>query len=358
MAPVGDPTAAYTGGFAPPAGQGPNRPHRRRHWPWAAAVLVVLLLAASGGVYDRLVLAKHSTPLVGDWRGSLSVTPTTAGQLRAIGTAASSDVVELSVASVTTSGALQASIVVGSLSPAVLALHGTWRHGRLDANASVPSGRLDLTGALAASGLVCHLVVFRNGGAIAQSIDIGGTTLTRSGGPVQLGALPPLTTPATTPAPATTTPTTSPSTTTTIPTLPPGGVDVTAISANADASAIAALFTQYFGGIDSQNWAEAYAALGPSLQSSLGSPAALSSADATSRDSRVTVLSVTSNADGSLDANVDFRSHQAAADGPVPGQTCTDWTLRYRLVPAGSGFVIDHVSSVGAGHSACSGSTG
>lgn len=136
-------------------------------------------------------------------------------------------------------------------------------------------------------------------------------------------------------------------------TLPPGSVNVGAVATDPEAPAVAAVLDRYFTAIDTRNWDAAFATFTSSLQSSLGSPAALSAADTTSTDSRVRVLSVTRNADGSIDVGVDFRSHQAAGYGPVAGQTCTDWTLDYRLVPAGAGLAIDHVSPVGAGHNAC-----
>jgi hypothetical protein len=162
----------------------------------------------------------------------------------------------------------------------------------------------------------------------------------------------PHTTAATTSAPGTPTSTVS-TTSTPSTTLPPGSVDIGAISKDPEASVIAGVLDRYFRSIDDKNWNEAYATFSPSLQRSFGSPAPLASADATTTDSRIKVLSAAHNTDGSLDVGVDFRSHQAAAYGPVPGQTCTDWTLSYRLVPTGAGLAIDHVSSVGSGRGAC-----
>lgn len=136
-------------------------------------------------------------------------------------------------------------------------------------------------------------------------------------------------------------------------TLPPGSVNVEAVAKDPEAAAVATVLDRYFRAIDTRNWNAAFATFTSSLQSSLGSPTALSAADTTSTDSRIRVLSVTRNASGAIDVGVDFRSHQAPGYGPVPGQTCTDWTLSYRLVPTGAGLGIAHVSPVGAGHHAC-----
>jgi hypothetical protein len=69
------------------------------------------------------------------------------------------------------------------------------------------------------------------------------------------------------------------------------------------------------------------------------------------------VTDVTSQSDGSVVANVSFTSNQAPSSGPNPGETCTHWTLSYRLVPAPAGnslsYLIDGASPIGPGHVAC-----
>jgi hypothetical protein len=151
--------------------------------------------------------------------------------------------------------------------------------------------------------------------------------------------------------------TTVPTTTTTLPT---GSIpaNTTAVASNPLAPQMALTFETYFGGISSKEFQQAYSAYSPTYQASV-SEQAFASADATSSDSDVAITSITPNPDGSVTADVDFTSQQAAADGPVLGETCTDWTLAYTLVPATAGgplsYVIQTSASVGSGHVGCPG---
>ena len=59
---------------------------------------------------------------------------------------------------------------------------------------------------------------------------------------------------------------------------------------------------------------------------------------------------------GPVQATASFTSRQPGELGPVPGQTCTRWTLVYTLVPdgAGTGYLIDGARPPsGSGHRAC-----
>jgi hypothetical protein len=150
--------------------------------------------------------------------------------------------------------------------------------------------------------------------------------------------------------------------TTTVPTttLPAGSVpaNTTAVSSNPLAPQVALTFETYFGGISNKDFQEAYSAYSPTYQASV-SEQQFASSDATSSDSDVAIMSITSNSDGSITVDVDFTSQQSPADGPVPGETCTDWTLAYTLVPATAGgalsYLIETSAFVGSGHVGCAG---
>lgn len=123
--------------------------------------------------------------------------------------------------------------------------------------------------------------------------------------------------------------------------------------------AVAAAVEAYLGGIQSRSWTTAFDALSPSMQTSMSSPSALASGDGTSVLSHASIAAVAANPDGSQTVTVDFVSHQAPSAAPVPGETCTIWSLQYGLVPASTspaGYLINSVSpAAGSGHSPCPG---
>ena len=71
--------------------------------------------------------------------------------------------------------------------------------------------------------------------------------------------------------------------------------------------------------------------------------------------------SIQHDANGDISADVSFQSHQAGQYGVNPGETCTNWTIDYHLVPAAGAtagsvslsYQINRVTTVGAGHSSC-----
>jgi hypothetical protein len=71
----------------------------------------------------------------------------------------------------------------------------------------------------------------------------------------------------------------------------------------------------------------------------------------------VDLQSVRHDPNGDVDVTVTFRSHQAPQNGPDPGETCTNWSLDYRLTPASTSsslpYLIKKVKKVGPGHVAC-----
>jgi hypothetical protein len=132
-------------------------------------------------------------------------------------------------------------------------------------------------------------------------------------------------------------------------------VDVSAVNTNAGTTAVAQTFGTYFGGIDSQNYMQAYNTLAPSLQASIPYQN-WSSGLTTTKDTSVAVQSIQQDPNGDVNATVSFRSHQAPQYGPVTGDTCDNWLLDYRLVPSGSTsppYLIKKVKPVGTGYQTC-----
>jgi hypothetical protein len=149
------------------------------------------------------------------------------------------------------------------------------------------------------------------------------------------------------------------SSTTTTTTLAPGlvPVDTSAVSSNPDAAQVGLTFETYFGGIDDQNWDLAYSAYSPQYQSQV-TESSFESADGSSTDTNAAITSLSPGPFGSTIADVSFQSAQAADAGPVPGETCTNWTLAYTLVPGTSGnltLLINAAALNGPGHVGCPG---
>jgi hypothetical protein len=143
--------------------------------------------------------------------------------------------------------------------------------------------------------------------------------------------------------------------TTSAPTAP-GSADISRVASDSDAAGVARAFGTYFGGIDGREYAQAYAVYSPSAQSHLAYQS-WANALSTTNDSAVSVTSMSHNADGSLSVAVDFTSHQSPSNGPNPGESCTNWSLIYDLVPNSNGsppYLIDQVSpNENGGHLAC-----
>lgn len=164
---------------------------------------------------------------------------------------------------------------------------------------------------------------------------------------------------------ATTSPSpTSPSPTSPSPTSPPtqvtlGGMTIRigAVNTDPDVTGVAATFAAYFGGINSRNYTQAWDTYTPALQAAIPFQP-WSSGLTTTQDGQVVVRSIQHNPNGDMTARVTFQSHQAGQYGPNPGETCTDWSLDYQLVPSGAGssslsYLINQVATVGAGHASC-----
>jgi serine protease Do len=99
------------------------------------------------------------------------------------------------------------------------------------------------------------------------------------------------------------------------------------------AAGIAAAFNTYFGGINTGNYAAAWAVLSPKAQAQ--TPFAQFQTGA-SYDSDLQVLDAHSLASSRVLVTLSFNSLQAPAKGPN-GETCDNWTLDYTLIQAGDG---------------------
>jgi hypothetical protein len=133
-------------------------------------------------------------------------------------------------------------------------------------------------------------------------------------------------------------------------------VGISAVSNDPNAEDVARTMGMYFGGIDSKNYSQAWATFAPALQAAIPYQP-WSSSLRTTRDSHVDLHRIRHDRNGDVDVTVSFRSHQAARNGPDPGETCTNWSLDYRLTPASTSpslpYLIRKVKKVGPGHVAC-----
>jgi eukaryotic-like serine/threonine-protein kinase len=153
------------------------------------------------------------------------------------------------------------------------------------------------------------------------------------------------------------------------PPSPPGQVTIggmtigiSAVNTDPDATAVAATLAAYFGGIDNRNYQDAWDIYTSGEQGAVPY-SAFASDESTTQDTQLTVRSIQHDSGGNLEADVSFQSQQAGQYGPNPGETCTNWTLDYHLVPttdATSGavpvpvsYLIDKATPLGAGHTAC-----
>lgn len=151
------------------------------------------------------------------------------------------------------------------------------------------------------------------------------------------------------------------------PPSPPGQVTaagmtigISAVNTDPDATAVATTLAAYFGGINSQNYRDAWDTFTSGEQAATGYDSWARNVS-TSHDNQVTVQSIQDDGGGNLEADISFQSMQAGQYGPNPGETCTNWTLDYHLV-ASSGatsgsvqlsYLIDKVTYLGPGHTAC-----
>ncbi len=111
----------------------------------------------------------------------------------------------------------------------------------------------------------------------------------------------------------------------------------------------------YFAGIDARNYQQAWDLYTPTQQGAIPFQP-WSGALSTTQDSQIVMHSIHHDPSAGVDVTVFFSSQQAPQYGPNQGETCTNWSLDYQLVPsssAGSSYLINKVTPVGAGHTAC-----
>jgi hypothetical protein len=116
---------------------------------------------------------------------------------------------------------------------------------------------------------------------------------------------------------------------------------------NALTTAVLKTFDSYFQAINSGNYEQARLRQAPGRRPSATKWAAALS---TSYDFNAELHSVTPTSAGGASAWVTFTSLQAANRGPRPGETCTNWSIDYSLVPADDGLMwIDRAAGHGGG---------
>jgi protein kinase-like protein len=131
-------------------------------------------------------------------------------------------------------------------------------------------------------------------------------------------------------------------------------IGVSAVNTDPDMTGVADTLGTYFGGINAGNYLQAWNVYSPAEQAS--NPfQTWSSGESSSQISQVVVQSIQHHPSGDLDAVVVFQSHQAAQQGH-DGETCTNWSLDYQLVPSAGGsppYLINKATEAGAGPVAC-----
>jgi serine/threonine protein kinase len=111
-------------------------------------------------------------------------------------------------------------------------------------------------------------------------------------------------------------------------------IGVSSVASDPDVTSVADTLATYFGGIDSQNYSQAWDVYTTSLQAKVPFQA-FSQNDSTTDDTQISVERIQQNAAGELDATVSFQSTQAAQYAyATSGETCTDWSIDYQLLPS------------------------
>jgi hypothetical protein len=116
-------------------------------------------------------------------------------------------------------------------------------------------------------------------------------------------------------------------------------VDPTAASDPAEPQVVAFL-VDYFTAINDHDY-QAYVSLLDSQEAAALTPGAFAAEYATTADSAQTLTGIADGSGGSEAAAVTFTSHQSPADSP-DGSACDLWSVTLYLVPAESGYVIEH----------------
>jgi serine protease Do len=133
----------------------------------------------------------------------------------------------------------------------------------------------------------------------------------------------------------------------------PDGIEavITDDSGSPDGPDIAAAFTTYATGINTGDYASAYAVLSPAARRATG-PDAFASGEASSYIVQLSVGSVTTQQPGRVTAEVTFTSVQDPVLGGT-GQDCSTWQITYSLSQSGNDWLIDHAKAHAGSPAAC-----
>jgi hypothetical protein len=125
-----------------------------------------------------------------------------------------------------------------------------------------------------------------------------------------------------------------------------GGIEIgTAVSDDPSSSSVASFLGQYFAAINAHDYESYDALLGPELQQA-ETQEQFDDGYGSTVDSSETLVGISTAADGDLDAEVTFTSHQDPADSPDQSESCTDWDISLFLAQGGgSGYLVDPAPS-------------
>jgi len=109
-------------------------------------------------------------------------------------------------------------------------------------------------------------------------------------------------------------------------------VDSSALAPSPLSTEVALTFSTYFGGIDNQNYSQAWSTYTPRYQAA--SPLGTWEAGySTTQDTSIMITSATQNTDGSVSTDVNFTSTQNPSQSWNQQQSCSAWSLTYSLQP-------------------------
>ncbi len=110
-------------------------------------------------------------------------------------------------------------------------------------------------------------------------------------------------------------------------------------------SSVASFLGQYFATINAHNYESYDALLSSELQQAV-TQEQFNEGYGSTVDSNETLVGMSTAADGDLDAEVTFTSHQDPADSPDQSESCTDWDISLFLAQGGSsGYLVDQAPS-------------
>jgi hypothetical protein len=121
---------------------------------------------------------------------------------------------------------------------------------------------------------------------------------------------------------------------------------VTSISVSSAAASnpaepqVVAFLVRYFTAINDHDY-QAFVSLLDAQEAALWTPARFTAGYGTTVDSAETLTRIANRSGGRVAASVTFTSHQAPSASP-DGSSCDLWSITLYLIPADSGYVIEH----------------